>query len=147
LQNLLYNLFAACWVLCAILDGLLSMKGEARMSKAAISILVFGIYLVLIGLGFLLAPNLVLGLFGFPATTEPWIRVVAVLVLILAYYYIQVARNEMIGFLRFTVHARAAVIVFFVAFVIFGLAQPMLIGFGVVDLLGALWTAWALRQT
>jgi hypothetical protein len=117
------------------------------VSKAAISVLVFGIYLVLIGLGFLLAPNMVLGLFGFPSTTEPWIRVMAMLLLILAYYYIQAARNEMTGFFRFTVHGRAAVIVFFVAFVAFGLAQPMLIGFGVVDLLAAIWTALALRRT
>jgi hypothetical protein len=117
------------------------------VSKAAISLFVFAIYLVLIGLGFLLAPNLMLGLFGFPATTEPWIRVMAMLLLILAYYYIRAARNEMTGFLRFTVHARASVIVFFVVFVVLGLAQPMLIGFGVIDLLGAIWTALALRKT
>jgi hypothetical protein len=55
------------------------------MSKAAISILVFGIYIVVISLGFLVVPNLVLGLFGFPATTEPWIRVMAVVLLVLAY--------------------------------------------------------------
>jgi hypothetical protein len=116
------------------------------MSKAAISVLVFAIYLVVIGLGFLLAPNLVLGLFGFPDTSEVWIRVMAMLLLILAYYYIQAARNEMTGFFRFTVHGRASVIVFFVAFVVLGLAQPMLIGFGVVDLAAAIWTAWALRK-
>lgn len=117
------------------------------MSKAAISVLVFGIYLIVIGLGFLLAPNLPLDLLGFPTTTEPWIRVMAILLLVLAYYYIQAARNEMTGFLRFTVHTRAAVIVFFVAFVVLGLAQPMLILFGVVDLLAAIWTAFALRTT
>jgi hypothetical protein len=123
------------------------MKGKSRMSKAAISVLVFGIYLALTGLGFLLAPNMMLGLFGFPATTEVWIRVVAMLLLILAYYYIRAARSEMTGFFRLTVHHRASVIVFFVVFVILGLAQPMLIGFGVVDLLGAIWTALALRKT
>jgi hypothetical protein len=115
------------------------------VSKAAISVFVFGIYLVLIGIGFLLAPNLVLGLFGFPATTEPWIRIVAMFMLILAYFYIQAARKEMTGFFRLTVHHRVSVIVFFVAFVAFGLAQPMLIGFGVLDLLAAIWTALALR--
>jgi len=117
------------------------------MSKAATSVLVFGIYLIVIGLGFLLAPNLPLGLLGFPTTTEPWIRVMAMLLLILAYYYIQAARNEMTGFFRFTVHGRASVILFFIAFVVLGLAQPMLIMFGVVDLLAAIWTAVALRTT
>ena len=115
------------------------------MSKAATSVFVFGIYLVLIGLGFLVAPNIPLGLFGFPTTTEPWIRIVGLLSLILAYYYIQTARTEITEFFRYTVHARAAVIVVFAAMVLLGLAQPMLIMFGVVDLLAAIWTALALR--
>ena len=115
------------------------------MSKAATSVLVFGIYLILIGFGFLVAPNMPLGLFGFPATIEPWIRVVGLLLLILAYYYIQTARNEMTDFFRYTVHGRSAVIVVFAVMVLLGLAQPMLIVFGVVDLLAAIWTASALR--
>jgi hypothetical protein len=63
------------------------------------------------------------------------------------YYYIQAARNEMTGFFRLTVHSRASVIVFFVALVALGLAQPMLIMFGVVDPLAAIWTALALRAS
>jgi hypothetical protein len=124
----------------------MNLEGEIKMSKAAISLLVFGIYLVLNGLGFLLIPDPMLGLLGLPAVTEPWARILGMLTLILAYYFIQAARHEMTDFFRFTVHARAAVIVFVVAFVAFGLAQPMMIGFGVVDLLGAIWTAWALRS-
>ncbi len=116
------------------------------MSKSATSILVFGIYLIVIGLGFLLMPNTVLGLFGLPTTTEPWILVVAMLLLILAYYYIQTARNEDKAFFRFSVHGRAAVIVFFAAFVLLIKAPVTLIMFGVVDLLAAIWTALALRS-
>ena len=117
------------------------------MSKAAKSVFVFGIYLIFIGLGFLLVPNTVLGLFGFPMTTGPWIQVVAMLLLILAYYYIQSARSELTSFFRFTVHGRASVILFFIAFVVLGLAPPILIMFGVVDLVAAIWTALALRST
>ncbi len=116
------------------------------MSKSATSVLVFGIYLIAIGLGFLLIPNTVLGLFGLPTTTEPWIRVVAVLLLILAYYYIQTARNEDKAFFRFSVHGRASVIVFFGAFVLLNIAPATLLMFGVVDLLAAIWTALALRS-
>lgn len=115
------------------------------MSKAARSVLVFGIYLIVIGLGFLIMPNPILGLFGMPATSEVWIRIMAVLLLILAYYYMQAARLEMKDFFRFTVHARAIVLPVFVAFVLLKLAEPTLIGFGVVDLLGAIWTGLALR--
>ena len=117
------------------------------MSKAAKSILVFGIYLVVIGLGFLVAPNTPLALFGLPTTNEPWIRVVGLLLLILAYYYVQTARSEMQPFFRWTVHTRPLVLVCFIVFVALGLAQPMLIGFGVVDLLGAIWTGLALRSS
>jgi len=42
--------------------------------------------------------------------------------------------------------ARSSVPLFFLAFVAAGLASPMLILFGVVDLAGALWTALALRR-
>lgn len=115
------------------------------MSRAARSIFVFGIYLIVIGLGFLVMPNVALRIFGFPETTEPWIRVMAMLLLILASYYIQAARNELMVFFRFTVHARASVIVFYAAFVLFGLAQPMLLMFGAVDLLAAIWTWVSLR--
>jgi hypothetical protein len=117
------------------------------MSNAAKSILVFGIYLVVIGLGFLIVPNIPLALFGFPTTNEPWIRVVGMLVLILAYYYIQTARSEMQLFFRWTVHTRPLVLVCFIVFVALGLARPTLILFGVVDLLGAIWTGLALRSS
>ncbi len=116
------------------------------MSKAARSLYVFAIYLIVIGLGFLLMPNLVLPLFGFPETSEPWIRVMAMLLLFLAYYYIHVSRNELTDFIRITVYARAAVILFFAAFVLLGLAQPMLLMFAAVDLLAAAWTWFGLRE-
>jgi hypothetical protein len=116
------------------------------MSKAARSLFVFGIYLIVIGLGFLVLPNVVLRLFGFPETTEPWIRVMAMLLLFLAYYYIHASRNELTEFIRITVYARASVILFFLAFVLLGLAQPMLLLFGAVDLLAAIWTWLSLRQ-
>ncbi|MCG2766997.1 MAG: hypothetical protein L6435_01245 [Anaerolineae bacterium] len=117
------------------------------MSKAAKSILVFGIYLVVIGLGFLVVPNTPLALFGFPTTNEPWIRVVGLLLVLLAYYYVQAARSEMQPLFRWTVHTRPVVVVCFIVFVALGLAPPMLIVFGVVDLLGAVWTCLALRDS
>lgn len=41
---------------------------------------------------------------------------------------------------------RSSVIVFFGAFVLLGFVSPVLILFGLVDLLGAVWTALALRS-
>ena len=55
-------------------------------------------------------------------------------------------RHRLVRENRLTVHGRASVIVFFIALVVLGLAEPVLIVFGIVDLLAAIWTALALRS-
>jgi hypothetical protein len=50
------------------------------MSKSAFTVKAFGIYLLVLGVGLTFAPNLLLSVFGMPATSEVWIRVVGVLV-------------------------------------------------------------------
>lgn len=116
------------------------------MSKAAKSMTVFAGYLLLLGLVLVLVPNFLLRVFRIAPTGEVWIRVVGMLVLLLAFYYWNAARTELTSFFRWTVIARSSVPLFFLAFVAAGLASPMLILFGVVDLAGALWTALALRR-
>ena len=115
------------------------------MSRAATSILVFGIYLAAIGAILLAWPNVLLMLLGFPPTTEVWIRVAGVLVLFLAYYFIQSARAGTVDFWRWTTHVRFALIFIFTGLVLLGLARPPLILLGVADFLGAIWTTLALR--
>jgi len=88
------------------------------MSKAARSLFVFGIYLVALGLFLLIAPNTLITLFGLPETHDVWIRVVGMLLLFLAFYDIQAARHGITSFFRWSVVARAAVIVFFAVFVL-----------------------------
>ena len=112
------------------------------MSKAALSMFVFGIYVILLGIILMVVPNTLLAIFDLPATTEVWIRVVGMLVFLMGYYYIQASRNErkMISFYRCTVHARSSVIIFFIIFSALGFVKPILILFGVVDLLAAAWT-------
>lgn len=87
---------------------------------------------------------MLLGLFGIPATTEVWIRVIGVLVALLCVYYVQSARHELTPFFVATIYTRVAVIVSFMLFVILGYAAPQLILFGAVDLAGAIWTWTAL---
>lgn len=116
------------------------------MSKPARTIQIWSFYLLGLGLTLLLMPNVLLTLFGFPPTEEVWIRVVGMLVLVLAYYCFEAARQEVRPFFEWSVKARVAVLFFFIAFVLLGLALPALILFGVVDLVGALWTEWALRR-
>ena len=117
------------------------------MSKAAKRILVFGIFIVLVGVGLLIMPNVLLTLSGYPTTSEVWIRVVGLVVAILGYYYVEAARNELTSFFWASVRARPVVIVCFIALVALGLAKRILILFGAIDLLGAIWTGLALRSS
>jgi hypothetical protein len=116
------------------------------MSRAAKSLFAFGIYLCGLGSVLLLVPNLILHVFGVPPTNEVWIRINGMFLLCLSFYYIQTARHELTIFIRWTVWARVAVILFFVAFVRLVSAPKALLLFGLIDLLSAVWTWIALRQ-
>ena len=116
------------------------------MSRAAKSLFAFGVYLCGLGLMLLLAPNLLLRVFGVPPTDEVWIRINGMLVLCLSFYYVRAARGELTSFIRWTVWARVAVIFYFAAFVLLVAAPKALLLFGLIDLLAALWTWLALKE-
>ena len=86
------------------------------MSKVARSVFVFGLYLVVLGIVLLVAPNFLLGIFFLPSATEVWVRVTGMLVLFLGFYYTQAARKELTDFFRWTLYPRSSVILFFAAF-------------------------------
>jgi len=115
------------------------------MSPAARSMFVFSLYMFFVGLVLLIAPNLLLGIFGFPLAQDVWIRVVGLLAFLLGFYYLQAARAELRIFFTWTIPTRICVFVVFLAFVLMRMAAPALVIFGLVDLCAALWTAWALR--
>lgn len=116
------------------------------MNRAARSLFIFGIYLGALGVLLLFFPNVLLRSFGAPATNEVWIRVNGMFVICLAYFYIQAARYGVTAFIRWTVWARAAVIIYFVAFVLLAGAPKPLLLFGVIDLLSAFWTFRSLQK-
>jgi len=115
------------------------------MSRAATSILVFGVYVMAMGVLLLTVPNVLLATVSYPTTSEVWIRVLGVVTLILGYYYIVAGRNEVTSFFRASLLTRPSLIVFFAIFVTVGMAEPVLVAFGLIDLLGAVWTGLALR--
>jgi hypothetical protein len=117
------------------------------MSNSARSVFVFGWYLGVLGIALLVVPNVLLGMFFLPSTTEVWVRVVGMLVLFLGFYYIQAARKELTDFFRWSLYPRSSVILFFAIFVLLDFAKPPLILFGVADLVGVIWTALALRSS
>ena len=117
------------------------------MSNPARSIMVFGVYLVVAGLSFIFIPNVVLPLFGFPETTEVWIRLAGLLTAILGMYFLYSVRHDDRHFFHATVFARLIFFTGVTLFVILGWGSAMLIAFGLVDLAGAAWTWLALRSS
>jgi hypothetical protein len=117
-----------------------------RVSRAAVSIAAFGVYLVLLGLAVVIAPNPVIALCGLPATGEVWIRVAGFLAGAIGYYYLRAARGEVRPFFHWTVHARALVPPLFAGFVLMKLARPGLLLLAAGDAAGATWTWLALRS-
>jgi len=116
------------------------------MSRAAKSLFVFGIYLFGLGAMLLLFPNFLLRFFGAPQTSEVWIRINAMFIICLAFFYVQAARHGLTSFIRWTVWGRVAVIFYMAAFVIVLGAPKALLMFGLIDLLSAGWTFRALKS-
>jgi len=117
------------------------------MTPAARSVNIFGIYLLLLAVTLIVAPNPLLELFGLPQTSEVWIRVVGMLVAFLGIYYRVAAAANLTPFFVATIMVRGSVILFFLGFVLAGWVGWQLLIFGGVDLAGAIWTWRALRQT
>ena len=115
------------------------------MSSAARSIYVFGIYLIVTGGILMGSPNTLLAVLGIAPTTEPWIRILGMVVMVIGMLDVACARMEQTGFFRATVYTRMFAFVTFVVFAGLGIAPPVLILFGVIDAAAALWTYAALR--
>jgi len=115
------------------------------MSRAALSAFVWGVYLIIAGLGLLLVPNFVLPLLGFATTAEGWVRVLGLLASILGMYYVFSARWNIVPFFQLTVAGRLAFMAGCIGLVISGLMSPSLLIFGGLDAIGAIWTWLSLR--
>ena len=116
------------------------------MSRSALSLFVFSIYLYILGFVLVVTPDTLLRIFSFPKADGLWIRIVGMLVIILGFYYSHAARAELRAFFFWSVIGRTSVLLFFIAFVVAGLAPPVLILFGVIDFSAAMWTLFALRS-
>jgi hypothetical protein len=117
------------------------------VSRAARTILAFGVYCLAVAAVLIVAPNALLGLLKLEPTHEVYIRVLGVVVMTLGFYYIAAARAEVVAFFRWTVWGRPFVLAAFIALVVAGVAPPILILFGAVDAGAAIWTAMALRES
>jgi hypothetical protein len=116
------------------------------VSPAARSVQVFGFVLVAQGLGLMLVPDVLLGLFGLPGAQDAWPRIAGWIALVLGYYYLRAAAEEVTPFFRWTAGVRIAQVGFFATLVALGMARPTLMLTSLVELASGVWTVLALRR-
>jgi hypothetical protein len=114
------------------------------MSRAALSTKLFAAYLFLLGAAFVIAPNLLLSLFGIP-TAEGWARIVGLLAFNIGAYAWVSARHEYKAFFVASVWIRFEAWLVLTVLALLGLVPPVIALFGVVDLVGGVWTCYCLR--
>ena len=78
------------------------------MDGTAFSIYAFGIYEIMAGLGFLAFPNLILSFLKMEKNTEPWIRVVGILAILIGYYHFQIGQLAIHELYWTTMYVRVA---------------------------------------
>jgi hypothetical protein len=124
------------------------LSGVSKMSNAARSIFIFGVYIIVSGTFALLAPNMVVTLFGLPPSSEVLIliRFVGLVFAILGGYYVQSARHNLVPFFGMTVVGRLVLVAGMAGFVLLGLTKPNLLLLAIGDFLGAIWTGLSLRK-
>jgi hypothetical protein len=116
------------------------------MTASAKSVYYFGFYLLAVGVTLTVSPNTMLAMIQVRPTSEVWIHVIGVIVFNIGLYYIFMAPTNQPLFLTLTVYTRAAILFWFVVFVLLGWAPMQLILFGLADAAGALWTFTAMRK-
>lgn len=114
------------------------------MDTPTLSIYIWGIYVVLIGVLLLFIPHKTVVLFGHEKPKDHWIRVVGIMALSLGYFYLNSAQNEVYSFYWTSVYARIFGLIGFSGLVVFKIAKPKIILFGLIDAMGAAWTLAAL---
>ncbi len=119
-------------------------QGEG-VTPVARSLIVWGVYALVIGALLGLFPNLLLQVLGIPGTSEPWIRLLGIVVVAIGCYYLGGARGEETDdFARSTVYGRAIVTVGIVAIAI-GWSYWTLLPLAALEIGSAIWT-WTLLQ-
>ena len=116
------------------------------MTRAARSVYVFGIYLIVAGGVLIGSPNTLLAILQLPPTTEPWVHVLGIPVMSIGMLHVSSARADLVPFFRASVWVRFFVLAALTVLAALRLIPPILIGLGVIDAAGATWTRIALRE-
>jgi len=117
------------------------------VSRAGRSFFWFGFWVLACGLSLALAPGLMLRVAGITVSSDIMLRVFGtVLVYMAVYYFVAGRRRGYTALYQASVFTRFSAPIVVGAFVLATGASPLVVGFTLVDALGALWTALALRK-
>lgn len=115
------------------------------MSKARVSIIVYGVYLAGAGLVLAFVPNLLMSLVGISGDRCFWARIAGCLAFVLGVKGIHNSSAENATFFQFDNFTRTFAATFMVALVIAGIAPKVILALAALDYTGAIWTALAIR--
>jgi uncharacterized membrane protein YfcA len=122
------------------------MGHGTKSCRAGKSIFYFGFWVLACGLSLFLFPGFCLGLVGMHLPDTVVVRLFGMVLLYLAVYYFVAGRHpEFRPLYKVTVYTRSSALVIVALLALLGMADPKIIGFVVVDALGAVWTGLALR--
>lgn len=110
------------------------------MDAATLSIFIWGIYVLLTGVLLVFIPDKTLHIFGHEKPKDHWIRVVGIIAISLGFFYLNSALNEVYSFYWASIYTRIAGFIGFSGLVVFRMAKPKIILFGIIDAMGAAWT-------
>ena len=114
------------------------------MSNAARTLFVFGLYAILAGTAFVLAPAAVLSLMHLPPMPDGWARLIGLLAWVIGIYDIVSARTENRVFIKATVFVRLGFAAGAAGLFLAGQMPAPVLLLGTIDAAGAVWTARAL---
>jgi hypothetical protein len=116
------------------------------LTKSAFTLKAFGLYVLAAGVAFALMPATILALAGLPPAADVWPRIVGLMALVIGVYYQVAAHTEARAVIGASILIRGGFVVAIAALVGLSLAPPPMLLFGLIDLVGALWTYAALRS-
>lgn len=115
------------------------------MSNTAWSVLAFSIYIGILGLVLVFIPRPLLTQLGLPPAEDYWIVIAGMLLMGLSTYYAFAAYKKLTDFMRLAAIMRSLILPFFLVLVLINKAPAPILILGVIDLLFASWTFFALR--
>lgn len=116
------------------------------MNRVSKSILIFGMYSLIMGIVLLFIPHLILPIFNLPVSGEPWLNLLDFVLVCSSYYYFRSGLSGNIQFALYTTHTRFAAPLIVAYLIATGKADWRFLFFGIVDGVGGLWTWFELKR-